>query len=97
LLSTIIRPSAAYKQDFKDYLLAYNDLKEYRHKPVLSWYNLYIRMLFAMQDSIPGVSLLTLSREQIAGDALPCRTVAAAVEAGLLPPVPEYARWDSGI
>ncbi len=88
----LITPSAAYKQNFKDYLYGYNDLKEHRDKPVLSWYNLYIRMLFAMQDSIPGVSLLTLSRAQIYAENLPCKTVAAAVEAGLLPPVPEYAR-----
>jgi hypothetical protein len=88
----LIMPSAAYKQNFKDYLYGYNDLKEHRDKPALSWYNLYIRLLFAMQQSVPGVSLLTLSRTQIYAENLPCKTVAAAVEAGLLPLIPDYER-----
>lgn len=86
----LIQPTPAYKVNFKDYLYAYNDLKEYRDRPVLSWYNLYIRMLFKMQEQYPSVSLLTLSREQIYSDDLPCKTVKAAVEAGLLPVVPDY-------
>jgi hypothetical protein len=88
----LIMPSAAYKQNFKDYLYGYNDLKEHRDKPALSWYNLYIRMLFALQETVPGVSLLTLSRAQIYAENLPCKTVAAAVEAGLMPSIPYYER-----
>jgi hypothetical protein len=86
----LIQPSADYKINFKAYLYYYNDLKECRDKPVLSWYNLYIKMLFALQSQYPSVSLLTLSRAQIYAENLPCKTVCAAVEAGLLPLVPNY-------
>jgi hypothetical protein len=92
-----IQPSEAYKQDFKEYLFIYNNQKEYREKPVLSWYNFYIRMLFALQAQDPSVNLLTLSRTQIYNDNLPCKTVRAAVEAGLLPPVPNFERFTQEI
>lgn len=87
-----IQPSAAYKLNLKSYLYAYNELKENRDRQVLSWYNLYIRMLFALQAQNPNVNLKTLSRTQIINENLPCKTVCAAVEAGLLPPVPDYER-----
>ncbi len=88
----LIAPAAGYKRDFKDYQIAYNNAKENRDRPALSWYNLYIKMLFALQAQDPAVNLQTLSREQIYADSLPCKTVRAAVEAGLLPPVPDYDR-----
>ncbi len=88
----LIQPSDAYKQNFKAYLFGYNELKENLDKPALNWYNLYVRMLFAMQEQYPQVSLLTLSRVQIVAENLPCRTVRAAVEAGLLPEVTDYER-----
>lgn len=88
----LIQPSDAYKQNFKDYLYAYNEMKENQHQPMLSWYNLYIRMLFALQKQYPSVNLLTLSRAQIYAENLPCKTVRAAIEEGLLPIIKNYER-----
>jgi len=88
----LIQPSDAYKQNFKAYLFGYNELKENLDRPALNWYNIYVRMLFAMQEQYTQVSLLTLSRAQIVAENLPCRTVRAAVEAGLLPEVTDYER-----
>ncbi|HOD17937.1 MAG TPA: hypothetical protein PLF50_01045 [Candidatus Cloacimonadota bacterium] len=87
-----IEPSDEYKRDFQDYWIAYNMQPEQSEKQALSWYNLYIKMMFAMQKKVPGVNLATLTREQIYAENLPCKTVYAAIEAGLLPPVPNYQR-----
>jgi len=94
----LIQPSDGYKTNFNDYLLAYNDHKDYRDKPMLSWYNLYIKMLFAMQKSLPEqVDLKTLTREQIHAQELPCISVKKTVEAGLLPPMRNYDMLDKQI
>lgn len=92
-----IQPSLEYKQDFRDYLLAYNVLKEYQHKPMLCWNNLYIQMLYALQRNDDRVNLTTLSREQIYAQDLPCKSLCAAIEAGLLPEVEAYQRFDKEI
>jgi len=88
----LIQPSAGFKVDFDDYLTGYNKLKEFQHKPMLSWYNLYIKMLFALQKMDTRVNLQTLTREQIYAQNLPCKTVCATIEAGLLPPVKD-SQW----
>jgi len=90
-----IQPSAAYKQNFKDYLMAYNDLKEYREHPVPGWNNLYMKMLFKMQKHLAGIDLATLTRAEIYAQDLPCKTLAAAIQAGLLPEVWNYARFNA--
>ncbi len=89
-----IAPSQAYKQDFRDYLNLYNQLAVNRNNRLISWSNLYLKMLYAMQKAIPGVDLRTLSRSQIETQGLPCRTVSSAVQAGLLPPVSGYERFN---
>jgi hypothetical protein len=88
----LIQPSDGYKIDFNDYLTAYNKLKDYQHKPMLSWYNLYVKMLFALQKADAGVNLQTLTRTQIYEQNLPCKTVSAAIAAGLLPMV-KNSQW----
>jgi hypothetical protein len=88
----LIKPSAGYKQNFKDYLISYNNKPEHQGKLMLSWNNLYLKMLFALEKANPEVDLTTLSREQIYAEDLPCKCVKTAVEAGLLPAVEGYAR-----
>jgi hypothetical protein len=51
-----------------------------------------------MQKAMPvSVDLKTITREQIASQNLPCRTLRDAIEAGLLPMVEGYQRWDKQI
>jgi len=91
-----INPSAAYRQDFRIYL---NGLKERDESVRLpSWYSLYIKMMWAMQAKYPQqVNLKSITREQILEQQLPCRTVKAAVEDGLLPEIPGYQYLDKSI
>ncbi len=89
-----LKPSPAFIQDLKDYLYAYNRDSRYQGKEQHAWNNLYVKMMFALEKAFPGtVNLATLSRLQIVSQNLPCRTVKAAVEAGLLPVVKGYARF----
>jgi hypothetical protein len=73
----------------------YNDNKDYAHKPMGSWNNAWLKLMFALQKAMPEtVDLKTITREQIYEQNLPCKTVKDAIEAGLLPVMPEYQRWD---
>lgn len=83
-----IKPSQAYKDDFKVYTALYKELPDAK-RSVSGWYNLYVKLLWDMQKA-GLVDLKTLSRQQIYDDNLPCISVKAAVEAGLLPPVVNY-------
>lgn len=87
-----IAPSAGYRRNLKDYLLVYKLQKEHSQDQVLTWNNLFLKLMFAMEKAYPEVFLTTLTREQIVSEDLPCRTVKRAVEAGLLPFVEGYQR-----
>ncbi len=90
-----IKPSQAYKDDFKVYTTLYKELPE-AQKSVSGWYNLYIGMMWVMQKA-GLVNLKTLTRAQIYANNLPCKSVKDAVEAGQLPAVTNYETLDNGI
>lgn len=90
-----IIPSQAYRDDLRVYLDQYSRLKENEYSPVMSWCNIYMKMMHAMVKDNPSLDLKTITREQIETEELPCRSVKDAVEAGLLPPVLNYQRLDS--
>lgn len=90
-----LNPSSGYIQNLKDYLLLYNQLPGFKDKPAQSWTNLYNKLMFALQKALPGqVVLKNITREQIAAHNLPCVSVKAAVEAGLLPAVRDYEKFN---
>jgi len=91
----LLQPSQEYKNDFKVYIALYKELPE-ASKKVSGWYNLYIAMLWNLQKS-GSVDLKTLTKAQIYADNLPCKSVKAAVESGLLPTVLNYQNLDNGI
>lgn len=77
-----LKPSDAFKEDAKAYLPLYNALRANLDKPLLSWNYLYSKMMWSMHH-ICDVDLAVIEREDLA--ELPCRSLAAAIEAGLLP------------
>jgi hypothetical protein len=93
----LLNPSQTYKQDFVDYLYHYNNLKENRKSQLISWNNLYMKLLYKLAKVNPGVNLLTLSREQIYNENLPCKCLREAIDAGLLPMVDGYKRFSNCI
>jgi hypothetical protein len=91
-----LQPSANYKEDFKTYTDLFMRLRANYDKPVSNWYNLFLKMMYKMAETM-SIDLGTLTREQIETDSLPCITVKAAVEAGLLPAVRDYQRLSNQI
>jgi len=84
-----LAPSEAYKADLKMYLLLHNELS---HKPFHSWVNLYMTLMSCLAKAYPDIDLKTLSRNDIFANDLPCKSVSAAVQAGLLSPVPGWEK-----
>jgi hypothetical protein len=89
-----INPSEGYKQDLREYIRLYNATPMGEEKPLRTWNNLYLKLMYAMAKADPTVDLRTLTREEIYTRDLPCITVKLAVEAGLLVKVFE---WDLSI
>ena len=87
-----IQPSEAYKDNLRMYVPRYNTLKVAEHRPVRSWVNIFLKMMYNMAKQMPEVDLRTISREQIYQNNMPCISVKQAVEAGLLPEVKGYER-----
>lgn len=93
----LINPSPGYRQNFKDYLIQYNKLSSNQGKAIVNWASIYIKMLYAMAKADPAIDLATLSREQIYDQNLPCITVKAAIEAGLIPRVRDTNKYTNPI
>jgi len=86
-----LAPSEAYKADLKLYLLLHNELS-HTHKPFHSWVNLYMTLMSRLAKAYPETDLKTLTRNAIYTNNLPCKSVSAAVQAGLLSPVPGWEK-----
>ncbi|MDZ4181324.1 MAG: hypothetical protein U1B83_00500 [Candidatus Cloacimonadaceae bacterium] len=91
-----IQPSKEYRQNLSDYLIGYNKLPENEGKQLMSWANLYNKLMFAMQTLMP-IELKDISREQIVEHKLPCISVKDAVENGLLPVVKGFEKYNKPI
>jgi hypothetical protein len=87
-------PSQEYISDFKAYLKLYNRLPAHREAPLPVWNNLWVKMMWSMQR-IYAIDLATITRQQIVDNNLPCISVKAAVEAGLLPKVAGWEGFDA--
>ncbi|MBW6514254.1 MAG: hypothetical protein K0B87_05805 [Candidatus Syntrophosphaera sp.] len=91
-----LNPSEAYRYDFKIYASLLRDQDESLLVP--SWYPLFTRMMWAMQKKYPEtVDLRAITREQVLSQDLPCRSVRAAIEDGLLAPVSNWELLDHSL
>jgi hypothetical protein len=57
-----------------------------------TWPNVYMKIMRALKAQYPEIDFMTLTREEVIERNLPCKTVAAAVEAGYLEKVPGVER-----
>lgn len=93
-----LKPTPAYIRDLKTYLLLYNQFHENYGYEIRTWTNLYVKLMYALQKAYPeSVNLIDITRDQITEQGLPCRSVRAAVDAGLLPLVQGYERFSAEI
>ena len=87
-----LQPSQGYKDDLHRYAIALRKQKAHRYDGILVWNNLYSKIMYNLAKAYPDkVDLETLTRAQIIDEDLPCRTVARAVEADLLPYIKDYS------
>jgi len=92
-----LNPSQAFRVDAAIYVELYNKLPQNRNRNLVSWANLYQKIMWMLKRVLPEVDLATLARQQITDESLPCRSVKAAVDAGLLPRVKGYEALESEI
>jgi len=60
-----------------------------------TWPNVYMKIMRSLKAEYPQIDFDTLSREKVIERELPCRTLAAAVEAGYLEKVRGYEELDN--
>ncbi len=82
-----LEPSDAYKQDLRDYVQAFDGMRNNYRMPLRSWSCLYTKLMYALERAYPGVDLRSITRQEIYDNDLPCISIKKAVEAGLLNPV----------
>jgi len=90
-----IRVSEAYLDDCREYIRLFNQKYRRQGRALSTWPNVYMKLMRALKDQYPELDFKVLTREQVLERQLPCRTVAAAVEAGYLEKVPGYETLDS--
>lgn len=94
----LLYPTKAYQFELKDYCSYYNNLQENSNKPVFSWCHIFNKLMWNMQKKFPEtVDLRQITREIVYKEQLPCISLRAAIEAGLLPMVEGYERWEAKI
>ncbi|MDD4309732.1 MAG: hypothetical protein PHO32_05085 [Candidatus Cloacimonetes bacterium] len=88
-----LNPSPDYITDLK----LYTELFRMKESSICfySWSNVFRKLMFGMAKKYQ-IDLATLTRAEIVADNLPCISVKAAVEDGLLGEVHGYERFVSG-
>lgn len=88
----IIAPSEAYRLDLKHYTELLRMKQGSTAQGYYAWSNVFRRLMYAMASKY-ALNLATLTREEIILHGLPCITLKAAIDDGLLPAVPGYQRF----
>lgn len=89
-LAKRIRISDAYKADCEKYINLFNRKNRSKGRSMHVWSNVFLKVMRAQKEIYPDLNYKTLTRQQILDQNLPCRSVAEAVQAGLLEAVPNY-------
>jgi hypothetical protein len=92
-----ISVSEDYIDDCRDYIKLFNRKFRRQGRAMSNWPNVYMKIMRALKKHYPDLDFTTLIREEVLERNLPCRTVAAAVEAGYLEKVPGYERLNKNI
>jgi hypothetical protein len=87
-----LEPSEAYRNDLKLYTELLRMQLGTEALCFYSWSNVFRKLMFAMAKKY-SLDLATLTREDIYSQNLPCITLVAAIEDGLLPEVHGYERF----
>jgi len=91
-----LNPCEAYRRDLTHYVYLHDADPKNRAHPLRAWPNAYCRLMYALKRDY-GCDLSGLSRAQILEQDLPCRSVKAAIEAGLLESVRGYKQLNAAM
>ena len=83
-----MQPSPAFQADLLAYLHMLQD--EGYYPKLNSWYLLFTKMMYALEERHPEFEISTLTKQDIIDGSLSCRSVKSAVEDLLLPRVEGY-------
>ncbi|MDD2262078.1 MAG: hypothetical protein PHW20_07425 [Clostridia bacterium] len=83
-----------YIDDCREYIRLFNQRFRRQGRAMSTWPNVYMKIMRALKKQYPDIDLKTISRDDVIERNLPCRTVAAAVEAGYLEKVPGCEKLD---
>lgn len=87
----------AYLDDCREYIRLFNQKFRRQGRALSTWPNVYMKVMRALKAQYPEINFKILTREEVLQQQLPCRTVAASVEAGYLEKVPGYESLNSEI
>ena len=93
----LLNPSPGFRADAGRYVELYNELVANSKPHLVTWSNLYQKIMWMLKRTMPEVDLATLTRAEIYDQNLPCRSVKSAVEAGLLQKMKGYEELDNEI
>ncbi|MDD2331670.1 MAG: hypothetical protein PHI68_03345 [Candidatus Cloacimonetes bacterium] len=89
-----LNPSLAYRGNLTLYIELAQNANVVRG--LTNWYSLYMKIMWSLKRKYPqSIDLKTISKEQIHSGDLSCRSIKAAVEDGLIPPVKGYELLDA--
>lgn len=92
-----IAVSEDYIDDCREYIRLFNQKFRRRGRAMSTWPNVYMKNMRALKSQYPELDFETFTREEVIERNLPCKTVAAAVDAGYLEKVPGYEKLDSNL
>ena len=92
-----ISVSEDYIDDCREYIRLFNQKFRRQGRAMSTWPNVYMKIMRALKKQYPEIDFATLTREGVLDQNLPCKSVAAAVEAGYLEKVPGFEKLDMDI
>lgn len=90
-----INVSEAYIDDCREYIRLYNQKFRRQGRAMSTWPNVYMKIMRALKAQYPELDFAILTREEVIERNLPCKSVAAAVEAGYLEKVPGFEKLNN--
>jgi hypothetical protein len=92
-----IQVKEAYINDCREYIRLFNQKFRRQGRAMSTWPNVYMKVMRALKKQHPEVDFKTLTREDVIGQDLPCKTVADAVRAGYLEQVQGFEGLDKSL
>jgi len=92
-----INVSEGYIDDCREFIRLFNQKFRRQGRAMSTWPNVYMKIIRTLKRQFPEIDFKTFTREDVLEYNLPCKTVAAAIEAGYLEKVPGYEKLDRAL